>query len=72
MRNASSLGGPAAAGVLIATLGFEATYGLDALSFLVSLAALWRMRTPPPAPDAEPAAVWVPELRPVAARVAHL
>ena len=54
MRNASALGGPALAGVLIATVGFEATYGLDSLSFLVSLAALWRMRTPPPVPDAEP------------------
>ena len=54
VRNASALGGPALAGVLIATAGFEATYGLDALSFLISLAALWRMRTPPPAPDAEP------------------
>ena len=54
VRNASSLGGPALAGVLIATAGFGATYGIDALSFLISLAALWRMRTPPPAPDAEP------------------
>jgi len=54
VRNASALGGPALAGVLVATAGFSATYGLDALSFLISLAALWRMRTPPPAPDAEP------------------
>src|SRR5215218_9250903 len=54
VRNASSLGGPALAGVMVATAGFSATYGIDALSFLVSLAALWRMRTPPPAPDAEP------------------
>ena len=45
VRNASSLGGPALAGALIATAGFGATYGVDALSFLVSLAALWRMRT---------------------------
>jgi len=54
VRNASSLGGPALAGALIATAGFGATYGVDALSFLVSLVALWRMRTPPPVPDAEP------------------
>ena len=53
-RNAASLGGPALAGVLIATIGFDATYAVDSLSFLVSLAALWRMNTPPPAPDAEP------------------
>jgi MFS family permease len=53
-RNAAGLGGPALAGVLIATIGFDATYALDSLTFLVSLAALWRMNTPPPAPDAEP------------------
>src|SRR3954454_22829465 len=57
VRNASGLGGPALAGVLIATAGFPATYRLDALSFLISLAALARMRTPPPAPDAEPPSV---------------
>src|SRR4051794_12368271 len=54
VRNASSLGGPALAGVLIAVAGFPATYGLDALSFLLSLAALARLRTPPPPTDAEP------------------
>ena len=54
VRNAAGLGGPALAGVLIATAGFAGTYGLDALSFLVSLTALWRMRTPPPPPGAEP------------------
>lgn len=53
-RNAAGLGGPALAGGLIALVGFDATYGLDALTFLVSLAALARMNTPPPAPDAEP------------------
>jgi MFS family permease len=53
-RNAAGLGGPALAGALIAVVGFDATYGLDALTFLISLAALWRMDTPPPAPDAEP------------------
>jgi MFS family permease len=54
VRNAAGLGGPALAGVMIAVAGFPATYGIDALSFIVSLAALWRLRTPPPAPDAEP------------------
>ncbi|HKG64678.1 MAG TPA: MFS transporter [Solirubrobacteraceae bacterium] len=54
VRNAAGLGGPALAGVMIAVAGFPATYGVDGLTFLVSLAALWRLRTPPPAPDAEP------------------
>ena len=53
-RNAAGLGGPALAGGLIALVGFDATYGLDALTFLASLAALTRMNTPPPAPGAEP------------------
>jgi MFS family permease len=54
VRNAGSLGGPGLAGVLLAVAGTPATYGVDAATFLVSLAALARMRTPPPAPDAEP------------------
>ena len=54
VRNAGALGGPAIAGVLLAVAGAPATYGLDALTFVVSLTALSAMRTPPPAPDAEP------------------
>jgi MFS family permease len=53
VRNAGALAGPAAGGVLIAVAGTSLTYGLDAITFAVSLAALSRMRTPPPAPDAE-------------------
>lgn len=45
--------GPAVAGVLIATVGLQATYGVDTLTFMVSLVALYYMRAVPPAPDAE-------------------
>jgi MFS family permease len=54
VRNASALGGPALAGVLLAAAGAPATYALDAATFLVSLVALTLMRTPHPAPDADP------------------
>ncbi len=43
------LGGPALAGVLIALAGLPVTYGLDVVSFLVSLTALALMRAVPPA-----------------------
>jgi MFS family permease len=45
--------GPAVAGIVIATLGLGAAYGLDALSFAVSFALLARMRPVPPT-DAAP------------------
>jgi MFS family permease len=54
VRNAGALGGPAIAGGALALAGAPATYAIDALTFLVSLAALTMMRTPPPPPDAEP------------------
>jgi MFS family permease len=47
------IGGPALAGVLIAGAGLPATYGVDVLSFAVSLAALALMRATPPALGAE-------------------
>jgi MFS family permease len=52
--NAGRIAGPALAGVLIATAGLGATYAVDAASFLVSLAALARMRAIPPSPEAAP------------------
>jgi len=52
--NAAQIGGPALAGVLIATAGLGATYAVDAATFLVSLLALSRMRAVPPPPDAAP------------------
>lgn len=49
----SQILGPAVAGLLIATVGLPSTYGVDVLTFVVSLAALRLMRAVPPAPDAE-------------------
>ncbi|HSR24043.1 MAG TPA: MFS transporter, partial [Candidatus Eisenbacteria bacterium] len=45
--------GPAVAGLLIATAGLPVTYGVDLVSFAVSLVALALMRAAPPPPDAE-------------------
>jgi MFS family permease len=40
--------GPLLAGVLVANLGYEAAYGLDALTFLVALAVVARLPSMPP------------------------
>lgn len=48
----SSVLGPAAAGLLIATIGLPSTYGVDVATFVVSLAALRLMRAVPPPADA--------------------
>ena len=53
-HTAAQIAGPALAGVLIATAGLSATYAVDAASFLVSLAAMARMRAMPPPPEAAP------------------
>jgi len=45
--------GPALAGVLLAVAGLPVTYGVDVLTFAVSLAALTLMRATPPAAGAE-------------------
>jgi MFS family permease len=45
--------GPALAGVLIAVVGLPVTYGLDVLTFGLSLFFITRMRAVPPPPDAE-------------------
>ena len=45
--------GPPLAGILIATVGLPATYGVDVATFLVATLALTLMRAVPPAPDAE-------------------
>jgi MFS family permease len=60
-HNTASVGGPALAGVLIATAGLSATYCVDVASFAASLVFLAMMRTPPPPPDAAP-----PSLRSIA------
>ena len=51
--NLGMVAGPAAGGLLIAGVGLPATYGLDAATFLFSLAVLARMRAAPPPADAE-------------------
>ena len=48
------IAGPAAGGVLIATIGLSGTYLVDTATFAVSLAALQMMRAVPPPPEAEP------------------
>jgi MFS family permease len=45
--------GPAAAGLLIATIGLPSTYGIDVVTFVLSLAALRLMRAVPPPVDAD-------------------
>jgi MFS family permease len=52
--NIAEIGGPALAGVLIATVGLPATYGLDIATFAVSLAALSLMKSATPPAGAEP------------------
>ena len=54
VHNAAFVGGPALAGVLIASAGLEVTYALDAATFLVSLVVLTVMRTPPAPAEALP------------------
>jgi MFS family permease len=49
----STVGGPALAGVLISGAGLATAYAVDAVTFLLSLAALAAMRTQPPPTDAE-------------------
>jgi MFS family permease len=46
--------GPALAGVLLARFGVAVAFGVDAGTYLFSLAMLARMRAVPPPPDAEP------------------
>jgi MFS family permease len=48
VANLAQLVGPALGGVLIAWLGFGATYAVDLATFVVSLMALAAMQTPPP------------------------
>lgn len=43
--NAARIAGPAAAGLLIAEVGFAACFLLNAVSYLAAIVALWRMRT---------------------------
>jgi MFS family permease len=47
----SQIVGPAIGGVCIAAFGFPITYGLDVLSYFISLAAVVAIQTMPPAQD---------------------
>jgi MFS family permease len=47
------IAGPAAGGILIASIGLPATYGIDVATYGVSVVALALMRAVPPAPDAD-------------------
>lgn len=53
LSTSATLAGPAIGGVLIAASGLGAAYGLDLVTFVVSLSALSRMQAVPPPPDAE-------------------
>jgi MFS family permease len=55
--NVGQIAGPALAGVLIATAGLGVTYAVDAATFLVSLAALMRMRAVPAPAEAAPPSI---------------
>jgi len=50
----AAIAGPAAGGLLIASTGFPVTYAIDVATFVVSLWALWAMRSMPPAGDVSP------------------
>jgi hypothetical protein len=51
--NLGAVAGPAAGGVLIASVGLPGTYLVDVLSFLVSLLTIRAMKASPPPDDAE-------------------
>ncbi len=48
------IAGPAVGGILIASIGLPATYGLDVATYGASVVALALMRAVPPPPEAEP------------------
>jgi MFS family permease len=52
-HNVGAIGGPAVAGLGIAAVGLTATYGLDAVTFIVSLATAFFLRPIPPDPNEE-------------------
>ncbi len=51
----AAIAGPALAGICIATLGLPFTFGIDAVSYAMSLVALSSIRSLPAAPSARPA-----------------
>lgn len=55
--NFGAIVAPALGGLLVTKLGVAAAYGLDTLTFALSLVLLWRVRSLPPAEDAAPASL---------------
>ncbi|WP_327580753.1 MFS transporter [Nonomuraea sp. NBC_00507] len=55
--NFGAIVAPALGGLLVTSAGAAAAYGVDAVTFLLSLALLWRIRSLPPAEDAAPASL---------------
>ncbi|RBQ14618.1 MFS transporter [Spongiactinospora rosea] len=53
--NLGAIAGPALAGLIVAAAGPAMTYGIDVLTYLLSLLLLWRVRATPPREDAAPA-----------------
>jgi hypothetical protein len=51
----AAIAGPALAGICIATLGLSFTFGMDAVSYAISLVALSSIRSLPAAQSARPA-----------------
>ncbi|MFB9625268.1 MFS transporter [Nonomuraea helvata] len=55
--NFGAIVAPALGGLLVTAYGPAAAYGIDTLSFVLSLVLLWRIRSLPPAEDAAPASL---------------
>ncbi|MGP3962505.1 MFS transporter [Nonomuraea sp. 3N208] len=55
--NFGAIVAPALGGLLVTSAGAAAAYGVDTVTFLLSLALLWRIRSLPPAEDAAPASL---------------
>ncbi|MDF5751971.1 MFS transporter [Spongiactinospora sp. TRM90649] len=53
--NVGAIAGPALAGLIVAGFGPATTYGIDLLTYVVSMALLWRVRAVPPRENAAPA-----------------
>ncbi|WP_206060798.1 MFS transporter [Nonomuraea basaltis] len=55
--NFGAIVAPALGGLLVTTFGAAVAYGVDAVTFVLSLALLWRIRSLPPTEDAAPASL---------------
>ncbi|MEU7857804.1 MFS transporter [Nonomuraea sp. NPDC049141] len=55
--NLGAIVAPALGGLLVTAFGTAVAYGVDTVSFVLSLVLLWRIRAVPPAEDAAPASL---------------